>query len=71
MASPARSLESVEPGLIVRPRRGAGRRWQIGGPSSATAWRLFPLGPDVGSFGGVKPITVPTVRLLESWVLAD
>lgn len=70
MASPAPSLERVEPGLIVRPRRGAGRRWQVGGPASDTSWRLFPLGPDIGSWSGVKPITVSTERLLSSWVLA-
>jgi hypothetical protein len=55
--------------MIVRPRRGSGRRWQVTGPGR-NGWRLVPLGPDVGSFGGVKPKTVTEARLLEGWVRA-
>lgn len=74
MASRAVSGESVAvpaPGLIVKAKRGRGRRWQIIGPGTRPgAWRLFPLGPDVGGFGGVKPIEATSEQLADAWVIA-
>jgi hypothetical protein len=57
--------------MIVKAKRGRGRSWQVVAPAAPTqagpAWRLVPLGPDVGSFGGVKPISRAESELLEAW----
>ena len=70
---PSSELTEIAVGMVLVAKRGRGRRWQVIGPALSShppAWRLWPLGPDVGGYGGVKAISRDEADLLADWALA-